>query len=145
MGTRADFYLGRGETAEWLGSIAWDGDPGGLDSEILKATTKEEFLRLLKEDISKRDDFTKPEDGWPWPWDDSHTTDYAYAFEDGKVWAHNHAWFDPLVEKDEDDDNYDTSESVKAVFPNMKKIQNVTFGKRSGVIIVGPKGPIDED
>jgi hypothetical protein len=29
MGTRADFYVGRGETAEWLGSIAWDGNPGG--------------------------------------------------------------------------------------------------------------------
>lgn len=27
MGTRADFYIGRGENAEWLGSIAWDGDP----------------------------------------------------------------------------------------------------------------------
>ena len=27
MGTRADFYVGRGEKAEWVGSIAMDGVP----------------------------------------------------------------------------------------------------------------------
>jgi hypothetical protein len=30
MGTRADFYIGRGTEAEWLGSVAWDGYPGGV-------------------------------------------------------------------------------------------------------------------
>jgi len=25
MGTRADFYVGMGKDAEWLGSVAWDG------------------------------------------------------------------------------------------------------------------------
>lgn len=35
MGTRADFYSGRGKTAEWLGSIAWDGTE--IPDEILYA------------------------------------------------------------------------------------------------------------
>ena len=26
MGTRADFYVGVGKKAEWLGNVAWDGD-----------------------------------------------------------------------------------------------------------------------
>ena len=38
MGTRADFYIGRGAEAEWLGSIAWDGYPGGIDAGIKEAT-----------------------------------------------------------------------------------------------------------
>ena len=25
MGSRADFYIGEGTEAEWLGSVAWDG------------------------------------------------------------------------------------------------------------------------
>jgi hypothetical protein len=29
MGTRADFYVGRGKDAEWLGSVAFDGYPSG--------------------------------------------------------------------------------------------------------------------
>ena len=35
MGTRADFYVGRGESAEWLGSVAWDGNPRGIDDPVL--------------------------------------------------------------------------------------------------------------
>ncbi len=31
MGTRADFYTGRGQTAQWLGSIAWGGYPVGTE------------------------------------------------------------------------------------------------------------------
>lgn len=30
MGTIADFYVGRGPKAEWIGSIAWDGYPDGI-------------------------------------------------------------------------------------------------------------------
>lgn len=31
MSTRADFYVGRGAEAEWIGSISWDGYPDGVD------------------------------------------------------------------------------------------------------------------
>jgi len=132
MGTRADFYVGRGEKAEWLGSIAWDGYPGGIDPKLLKSESEEDYRNNLKEFFAEREDGTLPEDGWPWPWEDSRTTDYAYAFDD-KVWAScfGNEWFDPLKDEPEH------KEVKEAKFPNMKSIQNVTLGKRSGVIILG--------
>lgn len=72
--------------------------------------------------------------GWPWPWEDSQTTDYAYAFDGGKVWAScfGGPWQIASDWKDDGD------EAVKvAVFPNMKDRQNVTFGPRSGILILG--------
>lgn len=75
MGTRADFY---DQESKWLGSIAWDGYPDGVEN-VVKAKTADEFLAAISEQ-SKRRDWTSPERGWPWPWEDSHTTDYAYRF-----------------------------------------------------------------
>jgi len=50
MGTRADFYVGRGETAEWVGSVAWDGYPNepwgiGRTTDLFTATTEADFRR----------------------------------------------------------------------------------------------------
>ncbi len=83
MGTRADFYIGRGANAEWLGSIAWDGYPSGIPASLLNAPSEEAFRRELALFAEKREDWTAPEQGWPWPWDNSQTTDYAYAFDGG--------------------------------------------------------------
>jgi hypothetical protein len=129
MGTRADFYVGRGEKAEWLGSIAWDGYT--VEGGLLDSKTETEFRTKLEEFSKTRRDWTSPQDGWPWPWEDSRTTDYAYAFDGGKVWASRFGreWHDPLKEMPEN-----LPES--AVFPDMKKVQKVTFGPRSGVIVV---------
>lgn len=85
MGTRADFYVGRGESAEWLGSIAWDGYPDGIDDALLVAATEADFRAALAAFFVGRDDVTMPEAGWPWPWEDSGTTEYAYSFHDGAV------------------------------------------------------------
>jgi hypothetical protein len=41
MGTRADFYVGRGGQAEWLGSIAWDGYPSGIDKWVFSVSTEQ--------------------------------------------------------------------------------------------------------
>ena len=136
MGTRADFYVGRGEQAEWLGSIAWDGYPDGIEAAVLKAKTESTYRRLVVRMIEGRDDGTKPDQGWPWPWNDSRTTDYAYAFDGRKVHASafGHEWFDPLKEQPED-----TPES--AMFPDMSTRKNAVYsGKRSGLIVItGPK------
>lgn len=44
MGTRADFYIGRGPDAEWLGSVAWDGyEWDAEDSDLMTAKTADEF------------------------------------------------------------------------------------------------------
>lgn len=116
MGTRADFYIGTGENAEWLGSVAWDGYEWYEDKgcPLMKATNEEEYRAALKKIAKDRDDWTNPDQGWPWPWKDSGTTDYVYYFDSGKVSAEDrHDW------------------------PNMEDRQNVTYGKRSGVILFG--------
>lgn len=152
MGTRADFYMGRGEDAEWVGSIAWDGYPTGIPDELLKATDESEYVRAIKGFFASRDDVTLPEEGWPWPWENSATTDYAYALEDGKVYAScfGGPWHDPTKSHEELVEEYgeDEYEEPKlpgdpAVFPDMTKIQNVKLGgKQSGIMIVGidPQG-----
>ena len=121
MGTRADFYVGRSKDAIWLGSIAHDGYPGGILDGIIKAKSEEEFRGGVNDFLSARDDATFPKDGWPWPWDDSNTTDYAYCFLDGKtVWN-------------------DGEEMTLYEYPDMSKIKNVTLGPRSGLFILRVK------
>jgi hypothetical protein len=129
MGTRADFYVGRGENAEWLGSIAYDGYPDGPRAVAILGSTNEASFRDRVIAAVAHDDGTKPEDGWPWPWDTSHTTDYAYAFDDGTVYisCFGCAWF-----KSGEVAFHDKS----AVFPNMKDRKNVTLGHRSGMLIL---------
>lgn len=132
MGTRADFYVGRGEQAEWLGSVAMDGYPGGVSGYIRAAKSETNFRKAVQVFLEGRDDATYPKDGWPWPWDDSQLTDYAYAFDAGKTWAScfGNQWFAANEEEPE------AREKKVAVFPNMKSRQRVTFGKRSGLLIV---------
>ena len=131
MGTRADFYVGRGSEAEWLGSIAWDGYPDGIDTLVLGATTEEQYRDAVREFLA-REDATRPEMGWPWPWDDSNTTDYAYAFDRDRVWASGFGceWFRPFVDEEPED-------SGRQEFPDMTQHKVVTLGKRSGVIVIG--------
>jgi hypothetical protein len=144
MGTRADFYIGRGESAEWLGSIAWDGYPDGIDKDVLTAITPVQFKMALGRFFASRDDVTLPEQGWPWPWDDSGTTDFAYAL-DGAVWASSFggAWFVAADGEPQDEDGADEWVPTSgAVFPNMADRKKVTYGSRSGVMVIGPGGPI---
>ena len=185
MGTRADFYIGRGKDAVYLGSTAWEGYPDGIVKTISKgryeckteefpqgqhlfdSKTEEEFKERLDQYFEKRTDVSLPHrDGWPWPWDTSHTTDYSYAFDDGQVFccSFGHCWFTPAEyfkyikevnrrqELSEDEleglpELEDPSESKstngkECIFPNMKDIQNVTFGSRSGVMVFTSKGEV---
>lgn len=138
MGTRADFYVGKGTEAEWLGSIAWDGYPGGIDDYVLDSQDEKRFRTNVDTFLSQREDATYPKDGWPWPWEDSRTTDYAYCFFDEKVWAScfGNEWFDPR--KEEPDHEY-IRKQERLIFPNMESKQNVTLGKRSGVTLFTSK------
>ena len=132
MGTRADFYIGRGSEAEWLGSVAWNGyewnDP---DCDLLSASSPDEFraqVQAIKED---RDDFTSPEEGWPWPWNDSRITDYAYVLHGGKVEVYV---FGRPSESDGESPKVDW-------FPDMSTRQNVQLsGQKSGLIVVTDGG-----
>ena len=135
MGTRADFYVGQGEQAEWLGSIAWDGYPDGVSKSILRAKTEKEFRKLIDEYLANREDGTTPEMGWPWPWKTSHTTDYSYAFFDDKVWGTSwgYIWFDPLAPEPEVSE--DAEKLIK--FPTFEEHSAKAGSKRSGIMVIG--------
>lgn len=46
MGTRADFYVGRGKDAEWIGSVAFDGYPDGFErDDLFSAKVKTNSVR----------------------------------------------------------------------------------------------------
>ena len=146
MGTRADFYVGNDPaTMEWLGSIAYDGyslhgGPHDMhDAAIASATTKKAFRQAVKRMLKQYDHATFPENGWPWPWEDSRTTDYAYCFVGAKVLCYmfGHGPVDigkPFCNKNTGDFYKRIHE--KAEFPDMTARQNVTLGKRSGVLFV---------
>jgi len=127
MGTRADFYIGYGKDAEWIGSIPWDGYPDGAPSSVVKATTEAEFRASVQQCFQENGPASTPETGWPWPWNDSHTTDFAYCFEGSqvRVFCFGSAYLGP------DDDRGEPGE-----FPDMTDRQNVTYGPRSGLIVV---------
>ncbi len=103
MGTRADFYIGRGVQAEWIGSIAWDGHPDtvmgkrkdrGEPNKFGRSDTEAKFRKRFLRYVADLEDAAVPPAPWPWPWADSRMTDYVYAFDDGGVWVtdHDNAW-----------------------------------------------------
>lgn len=133
MGTRADFYVGRGEKAEWLGSIAWDGYPEGNPQPALGVSSEREYRDAVEAVLTKcADHATRAADGWPWPWEDSRTTDYAYAFDGDRVWVSpfGHEWFDARTPAPQEDT------PKTAVFPDMTARARPVLGKRSGTIVI---------
>jgi len=140
MGTRADFYVGKGEDCEWLGSIAWDGYPDGIEPNILACTDEEVYRVYVQAFLDSCDDATLPEMGWPWPWPDSRLTDYAYTFDEGKVKIVTLGQvFDSVEELQErpDDAPYVSWEKRELYFKDMTAIQNINLGRRSGLLIFG--------
>ncbi len=153
MGTRADFYIGKGASAEWLGSIALDGDRSCLTQELVFSRNDQEFRDVVTAFLASRDDATVPSQGWPWPWDDSGTSDCSYWYFDGRLWDVHDKYGDggpvyvpcdepePDWGADEQDEDEQSKQWLKdreaVVFPDMKALRNVTFGHRSGIITVG--------
>ena len=135
MGTRADFYTKKNDKQEleWLGSIAFDGYPEGIDTTVLEARKEDFYLKSLDAFFADRDDVSLPKDGWPWPWDDSELTDCAYLFTGEKVvmFKGRGEWIDAARGKDED-----APTVFRHALPDMKDKKQVTFGKRSGLIVV---------
>lgn len=136
MGTRADFYVGRGKEAKWIGSIGLDGYPDGIPEEVLTSKTPEGFAFEVWRHIKEDRHGTMPEQGWPWPWEDSTTTDYAYSFEDGKIYCSNFGRKAFIIGEEKEPEH---SGPKCEVFPDMTAQQNFTMGERSGMIVVtGP-------
>jgi hypothetical protein len=146
LGTRSDFYVGVGEKAEWIGSYAWDGNPGSIHEDIPLDVfvTEEDYRSQVKNYLAQHGgDATYPENGWPWPWEDSGTTDYAYMWLEGTVLIS--CFGSPLYtfkeeqkflnELHNDDEEFEPK-GAAPIFPNMKDRQNVRWDGGSGVIVI---------
>lgn len=146
MATRADFYVGKGKDAEWLGSITHEGYPDGIEREVLMASTEAEFREKVEEFLRPRRDATWPKDGWPWPWVDSGTTDYSYAWDAKKQrvdgTAFGYGWWPATQEPEDEEDD----PATKVAFPNMEGRMNVApaGSHRSGVILLRRLESIEE-
>lgn len=95
-GTRADFYMGEGADAEWLGTVLYDGYPEGIDGRVFDASTEFEYRTAVSVFLTgRRSDTVLPMEGWPGSVKNSGDVHYAYAFLDGRVWASNFGrpWF----------------------------------------------------
>jgi len=149
MGTRADFYIRKEGSMEYLGSIGWDGYPSGVieyGEKMLKATTEKEFRDELNAFFLKRNDVSVPGlHGWPWPWEDSCTTDYSYVFEGNKVMVSNWGYplfdplFDPLIEQKDEDESEDEERKLENFWPDMSPYKRVRMDKGSGLIVLTAK------
>lgn len=94
MPTRADFYVGEGPDAEWIGSCAFDGQPVELPKAVLRATSADEYREAVVRNLLERPDGIFPDDGWPWTWNDSYITDYVYSWRHGALWGQSTGeWF----------------------------------------------------
>ncbi|NVM33976.1 MAG: hypothetical protein HWN81_00170 [Candidatus Lokiarchaeota archaeon] len=154
MGTRADYYIKKDQEYRYLGSTSYDGYEDGLPDNLLQANTPNLFMKELKLFLDQRDDVSLPNmHGWPWPWEDSNTTDYAYCYdiETNQVLISNFGspfytikelrdhekWQEQELEKDPDCyPEYFKPEGDKPQFPNMEQLQNVTLGERSGILVI---------
>lgn len=142
MGTRADFYIGVGKEAEWLGSIAWDGNPEsvapGLHLDVVPDIASDaDWRETVAAFLASRDDATLPDRGWPWPWDDSGTTDYTYTWTpDSPVLVSNYGSpYLPLKAALADDDN-EWPGGPDEEFPDMSSRKNVRLDEGSGLIFI---------
>ncbi len=117
--------------------MAWKYRMGWIPGRHPGITTPQDFRDAVAAFLAERDDGTTPDRGWPWPWNDSQTTDYAYALDGGKVWGayFGHEWFDATQPEPEScDDN-----GKVATFPDMRRKRNQAEPgtSHSGVMVVG--------
>jgi hypothetical protein len=82
MGIKADFYVGIGPEAEWLGSIFKNGDIWHIPLNILIQVNQIMFEELTLDFLKEHDSVIADRgDKWDHPWADSRLTDYSYIFD----------------------------------------------------------------
>jgi len=148
MGTRADFYIKSGDALtpnDWLGSIGYDGYPGGAPSGVARAGSEEEFRAAVEEIADTQRSYTDASEGWPWPWEDSLTTDYAYVWDGTRVACY---CFGCATDPFGDEATYERERQVGRVdiFPDMRALANVHLGGvKSGLIVISVRTPPPDD
>lgn len=86
MGTRCDFYAGRGLEATYLGSIGHDAFPDAMALRFAGVTDRAAFDERLRAVFAEFGEIPA-RNGWPWPWRSSDTTDVVVAFDAGRCWV----------------------------------------------------------
>jgi hypothetical protein len=82
MGSRADFYVGIGNQAEWLGTLLNNGDVWHTPLEIIIQESQIMYEELVIEHLKNNNGIIKDDGGkWPHKWQDSLMTDYSYIFD----------------------------------------------------------------
>jgi len=136
MASKADFYVGRGPRAEWLGSVGWDGKPVAIPASLRGADDEETYRTEVAKLLKDREDAVTPDQGWPWQWDDSSGTNYAYALDKGCVKAscYGSSWWDAV--KPEPD--HTTLRRKVARFPDMamRRKLSTARGNRKRILVV---------
>ncbi len=108
-----------GESAEWIGSIAWDGYPDEIPDSIKNA--KEESIYRNRWRVSgpagRCNGFRT---GLAVAWENSRGTDYAYAFDGGVVYGSKFGGGGSTLRSRAGK----PWEAKTSVFPDMTKVQN---------------------
>lgn len=86
MSTKADFYVGVGKNAEWIGSIVHNADPDEFDDPILTARSEKVFRLAIKELLDNRCDSIYPGSPKAQPLG-NNAADYTYYFNKFQVRA----------------------------------------------------------
>lgn len=139
MGTRADFFIGIGPDAEWIGSTSYDGHPGSWGAAALAARTENEFRAAVEKMLSTPEALvTRPAEGWPWPWPDFRTSDYAYAWDParGPVASSGRAWVTPAQLAADPDSLYTGERLRDDEVPDMRKVPKGDVIGKSGLILL---------
>lgn len=138
MGTRADFFIGVGPTAEWIGSTSYDRAPYGWGEDPLKAGTEKEFRDAVEVMLATGDLVTRPSEGGPWPWADFRTSDYAYAWDPqrGPVTSAGRVWRTPAEMAANPDCLYTGARLRDDEVPDMRKIPKGDVIGKSGLMFL---------
>ncbi|GAA3040833.1 hypothetical protein [Actinokineospora globicatena] len=153
----ADFYLGTGPQARWLGSLAESGHPSVLTTvsgtpEILRATTSDAYEAavetLLADQIATPSEFAvqagrDESASWPWLATDSSGW-WAYTLVDGQVLAclRDGPWFRPDPHQPDGGAVTATGPDADLPTPGERAPGRVTFSWRPG--FRGTPTPITE-
>ncbi|QWF81031.1 hypothetical protein [Amycolatopsis sp. CA-230715] len=91
MSSNTDFYLGRGEHADWIGSLRGESYPDNFLAVpplrlALTATGEDTFRAAVADTLVVWEDERlgqgyRPELGWPWPWYSSHNSSWIITFD----------------------------------------------------------------
>jgi hypothetical protein len=111
-----------------------------MSDQIRGCGSEAEFRQAVTEFLAGRDDATLPEQGWPWPWETSGTTDYSYWHFDGHTYASCFGGDLSLANRerdDEDEDDEPVPDAESFAFPDMSARKNTAAAgsNRSGIMV----------